>query len=176
MDEKLLVKQEGDYPTVINSNPIKNIKELKNSRIEENNEKLEQFCKANLGEDWSKLNIKTEAIVDKSIVNGIVSKAKEVQSCLIITGMKGTSRLRKLIMGSTARNLIKEAPYPVLTIPEGTSFNEIKTIVYATDFQDQELGAIKNLVEFDEPLHAKIKVVHVATLKEVIEEGRSEER
>ncbi|HLS10588.1 MAG TPA: universal stress protein [Flavobacteriaceae bacterium] len=171
MDAKLLVTHVGDYPTVINSKPGKSIKDLKNSRIEENNEKLEQFCKANLGEDWSKLNIKTEAIVDKSIVNGIVSKAKEVQSCLIITGMKGTSRLRKLIMGSTARNLIKEAPYPVLTIPEGTSFNEIKTIVYATDFQDQDLGAIKNLVEIAEPLHAKIKVVHVAPLKEVIDEG-----
>lgn len=171
MDAKLLVTHVLDYPTTMDSRVEKTLMSIKKDAIEENNVKLELFCKDNLGDDWNKVKIKTEVIVDKSVVNGIISKAKEVQSCLIITGMKGASRLRKLIMGSTARKLIKEAPYPVLTIPEDTSFNEIKTIVYATDFQDQDLGAIRNLVEIAEPLHAKIKIVHVAPLKEVIDEG-----
>lgn len=171
MDAKLLVIHVVDYPAALNSKAGKSHMELEKKYLEEHHTKLEQFCKDHLDGDFDKMNIKAEAILDKSVVNGIISKAQEVQSCLIVTGMKGTSRLRKLIMGSTARNLIKEAPYPVLTIPENTSFNEVKTIVYATDFQNQDLGALNKLVEIAEPLHAKIKVVHVAPLKEVIDEG-----
>lgn len=78
-------------------------------------------------------------------------------------------------MGSTARDLIKKAPYPVLTIPADASYNEIKNIVYATDFQEQDLDAIKRLAEIAKPLNAKIKIVHVTASKTTVDKGMKRE-
>lgn len=168
MNAKLLAVHIFDYPNMITSREESISQEL----LVGHQTKLNDFCKEHLGESWDKIPVKTEVIVNPSIINGIVEKAQEVQSCLIITGMKGTSRLRTIIMGSTTRDLIEEAPYPVLTIPKDAVFKEIKTIVYATDFQSQDLGAINRLVEIAEPLGAKVKIIHVCSIEDSVEEGQ----
>lgn len=167
INAKLLAVHVFDYPKTISSREETISKEL----LTGHQTKLKEFCEEHLAWESDKTAVKTEVIVNPSIVNGIVEKAKEVQSCLIVTGMKGTSRLRTIIMGSTTRDLIEEAPYPVLTIPKDATYKEIKTIVYATDFQSQDLGAINRLVEIAEPLDAKVKVIHVSPIEYSVEEG-----
>ena len=169
INANLLAVHIFDYPTLLGTQVKGSSPDLKQDALKEQNEKLEDFCKKHLGDNLDKMNISVEAIQDKSAVNGIISKAEKIQSLLIVTGMKGTSKLRRLIMGSTARGLIAEAPYPVLTIPADASYNEISTIVYATDFQEEDLGAINKLAEIAEPLNAKIQIVHVSPVKERIE-------
>jgi nucleotide-binding universal stress UspA family protein len=93
---------------------------------------------------------------------------------MIVVGMKGASKLRELIMGSTTKNLIEKAPCPVLAIPADTSHVTIKTIVYATAFEEEDIHAIKKLIEIAKPLDAEIKVVHVATKKEYSGETQME--
>ncbi|KKM19322.1 hypothetical protein LCGC14_1656790, partial [marine sediment metagenome] len=41
--------------------------------------------------------------------------------------------------------------------------NSIKSIVYASDFEEDDVLAIQRLVKIAEPLNAEIKIVHVAT-------------
>lgn len=168
INAKLLAVHIFDYPKTITSREEEVSKEL----LTGHQTKLKEFCEEHLAWQSGKILVKTEAIVNPSVVNGIVEKAKEVQACLIVTGMKGTSRLRTIIMGSTTRDLIEEAPYPVLTIPKDVTYKEIKTIVYATDFQSQDLGAINRLVEIAEPLGAKVKIIHVSPIEHAVEEGQ----
>ena len=80
--------------------------------------------------------------------------------------MKGGSALRELLMGNTTRHLIDTSPCPVLAIPEDASYNQIKTIVYATDFEDEDIEAIKKLVKIAKPLNAEIKALHIHTQNE----------
>ncbi|RXJ49617.1 universal stress protein [Gelidibacter gilvus] len=136
--------------------------------FEMHNDKLEGFCKKHLGGDTDTLNVAVEAIQDKSAVEGIVSKAEQIQSLFIVTGMNSKSKLQRLIMGSTARTLIEKAPYPVLTIPEDKEYHPIKTIVYATDFQQEDLDALSKLASIAKPLEAKIKIVHICTMEKTI--------
>lgn len=171
INTKLLVIHIFDYPIILDSKVEKSSQDLRQDSINEYEAKLKEFCEISLGDDLEKMNVAVEAIINRSTVDGIVSKAKEIQSLLIVTGMKGMSKLRTLIMGSTAAKLIEEAPYPVLTIPEDANYKEINTIVYATDFQEQDLGAINRLVEIAKPLQAKIKIVHVSPSKEIVEDG-----
>ncbi|MBA6151404.1 universal stress protein [Gelidibacter maritimus] len=143
---------------------------------EKHNEKLEAFCKEHLGGNLETNNISVEAIMDKSAVDGIISKAEELQSLLIITGMNSTSTLRRLIMGSTARGLVEKAPYPVLTIPEDSTYTPIKTIVYASDFQQEDLDALCKLATIAKPLEAKIKVVHICPSEKTVFDVEQTER
>ena len=46
----------------------------------------------------------------------IVNFAKEVHADFIVVGIVKTSRVEKALMGSTAQNVILEAPCPVITV------------------------------------------------------------
>ena len=171
MNAKLEVVHVFDYPTMLDSLSLKSedaFPDIEGDAYKKYNSKLSSFCKAHLDEELDKINVTVAAIEDKSVVNGIVSKAKEVNAFLILTGMKGGSALREVIMGNTAKHLIKRSPCPVLSIPGDTSPKLIETIVYATDFEEEDIGAIDKLTEVAKPFNAKIKIVHISSLKETI--------
>jgi len=69
-------------------------------------------------------------------------------------------------MGSTTKQLIEKAPCPILSIPSDASHLAIKTIVYATDFEEEDVYAIRKLAEIAGQLDAEIKVIHISTKNE----------
>lgn len=172
---KLWVIHVLNYPRILRAEPNGSSPNLKINSLNGHTAKLEDFCKKQLGCDFDKMDMTFEAIQNESAVNGILCHAKKVKSSLIITGMKGTSKLRKMIMGRTAGGLIEKAPYPVLTIPGDCRFNPVATFVYATNFKKYDLNAIKKLVEIARPLKAKIKIVHVAPLEKTIHKRKKRE-
>ena len=172
---QLMVIHVLNYPTILRTKTRESSPDLDMNSLCLHTAKLEKFCKKHLGSDYNKTNITFEAIQNKSAVNGILCHAKEVKSSLIITGMKGASKLWKMIMGRTARELIENAPYPVLTIPGDSRFSPVATFVYATNFKKYDLDAIKKLAEFARPLKAKIKIVHVAPLEKTIPKRKRRE-
>ena len=160
-----------DYPTMLDSLSFKAeaaFPDIEGDAFKKHNSKLSSFCKEHLGEKLDRINVKVEAIENKSVVSGIVKKAKEIDAFLILTGMKGGSALREVIMGNTTKHLIEKSPCPVLSIPADASPKLIETILYATDFEEEDIGAIDKLTEIAKPLNAKIKIVHISSLKETI--------
>lgn len=165
---KLWVVHVFESPSTMQSRARITFPNLEKDVFKKHNNQLEEFCNKHLGGDIEALNVAVEAVQDKSAVDGIVSKAEKIQSLLIVTGMNSTSKLKRLIMGSTARGLVEKAPYPVLTIPGDTTYNPIKTIVYATDFQPEDLDALCKLATIAKPLDAIIKIVHICPLDKTI--------
>ncbi len=174
METKLLVIHVFDYPTMLDDLSLKGedpFPDIEGDAYKKHNAQLKAFCKRVLKSDITSLNIEIDAIENKSVVNGIVDKASEIDAFLIITGIKGYSKLRELIMGSTAKQLIEKAPCPVLTIPSDSVKTEIETIVYASDFEEEDFGAMDKLTEIAKPFNAKIRVVHISTLEESVGKG-----
>ncbi|MGB5665715.1 MAG: universal stress protein, partial [Maribacter sp.] len=172
MNAKLLVVHIFDYPTMLDDLSLKGedaFPDIEGDAFKKHHSKLNSFCNENLNNDLKSLNIEIEAIENKSVVKGIVSKANEVDAFLIITGMKGGSALREIIMGNTTKHLLEESPCPVLTIPSDASHKQIETIVYTTDFEEEDFGAIDKLTEIAKPFNALIKIVHISPLKELVE-------
>ena len=167
LDSRLVITHVFDYPTVLGTKgldePFPNLEE---SAFKMHRSKLEDFCKEHLASDYDAPNVQLETVENKSVIKGILSKADEYHAHLIVVGMKGASGIREIIMGSIAKQLIEKAPCPVMAIPADTSHMEIKKIVYATDFMEEDVHAIQKLVEIAEPLHAEIKVVHISTNEE----------
>ena len=171
MKAKLLVIHVFDYPTLLDGISLKPqpaFPDIEGDAFKKHNSQLNAFCKRVLKSDSATLNIEIDAIENKSVINGIVDKANTVSAFLIVTGIKGYSELRELIMGSTAKQLIEKAPCPVLTIPSDSVKTKIETIVYATGFEEEDIGAIYKLTKIAKPFNAKIIIVHVSSLEENI--------
>ena len=149
--------------------------QLVTQTFDEQKDKLEKYCKEHIGLDKASEYLTLIAVENRSAVKGIIEKLHETAADLVVVGMTGRSNLKELIMGSITRQLIVEAPCPVLCIPEVEEvLPNIKTIVYATDFETEDIEAILKIVELARPAKAKIHVVHIATEKEYAGEIRFE--
>jgi len=137
---------------------------------EENNKqkqfRLEEFCKKHLGINFKSNTIEIDVFENNSIVDGIISKATELKADLIIAGMTGHSIINDFLLGSVSKELIEKSPYPILAIPTEANLNDIKKIVYATDFEEEDVLIISKLVEIVTPLEPTIHITHISTEKE----------
>lgn len=136
--------------------------ELEKTTLKENNSKLKNFCKKHLGKDLAGMNVKTEAFENLSVAQGILVKAAKHKAFMIVIGMKKESAIKELFMGDTSMSLIEKAPCPVLLVPESANNNNLKSFVYATDFEQEDIGAIYKFSQIAKKFDAKIKVVHIA--------------
>ncbi|WP_372745865.1 universal stress protein [Lutibacter sp.] len=123
---------------------------------------LELFCKQHLLQDFEKTNCKIKAIEGVSVVDQINKKAQLLNAFLIIVGMKGINKFKDFFIGTTTKKLIEKAICPVLAIPNEFEEYNFKTFVYATDFEKEDIFAIKELAQLAEKLNSTIKVVHIA--------------
>ncbi len=162
LNASLFVIHVFDIPKIFN-------KELKSPYNKANDKayitqqnKLINFCKYHYEGNLDELDVSFEAVENKSIINGIIKKAKKLNADLIITGTESEKEFKELILGNIAKQLIEKAPCPVLTIPKDQCVSNIKTIVYASDFEENDICAIYNLVNVAKPFNATIKVVHVS--------------
>lgn len=72
----------------------------------------------------------------------ILAAAEKHDATLIVTGTRGLSGLRHVLLGSTAERLVQHAPIPVLSVHPGQQPPEqIKRVLVPTDFsEDGELA------------------------------------
>ena len=139
---------------------------LSKSTFQKNNKKLKDFCEKHLGKELKEMKVITYAFERVSISQGIISKASEFNASMIVIGMKKETAMKELFMGDTSIDLIEKAPCPILAIPESAGIGNLKTIVYATDFEQEDIGAIHKVSQIANKYKANIKVVHISTTKE----------
>ena len=162
LDASIFVIHVFDYPTIFDKDLKEPYINLEDKTYITQQNKLINFCNSNYEGDLGEVDVSFEAIENKSIINGIIEKAKNLNADLIITGTKSEKLLKELLLGKTALKLIEKAPCPVLTVPKDASADNIKTIVYASDFEEKDISAIYSLVHIAKPYEAAIKIVHVS--------------
>lgn len=92
----------------------------------------------------------------------IREEAKETSYDFIIIGTHDITGFRRLFSGSNTWNVIKKTGTPVLAIPGGTSFREIKNIVFATEYREGELPVINFLAELAKTFNAELTILHIS--------------
>ncbi|MEZ4970649.1 MAG: universal stress protein [Flavobacteriaceae bacterium] len=163
---RLLITHVFNYPKVLGMESLDVRSLLETNPFKLHRSELGKFCKECLGSQWESSNVLLEPVQNNSVPNGIISKAEEYRAQLILVGTQGRSGLEEVILGSTTKKLIEKAPCPVVAIPMDMKSRKIRTIVYATDFEEEDIHAIQKLLEITRPLKAKIKVVHISTKEE----------
>ncbi|MFZ0759605.1 MAG: universal stress protein [Candidatus Sulfotelmatobacter sp.] len=85
---------------------------------------------------------------------------------LIVVGTHGRTGARKLLMGSIAEKIFRQAPCPVLSVGPNVRIkpnSEIRFqhIVFATDFGEESLAALPYAVSLAEEEQAELVLLHI---------------
>lgn len=135
--------------------------------LEKQHLKLSEYCVKNIGKIDNSLNVNFEAINNTSVLNAINEKATAINADLIVVGMKGMHKFKDFFIGNTTKKLIEKAVCPILAIPNKFDNYKVNNIVYATDFEMEDIYAIKNLTEIAKKLKSTVKIVHISIEKEL---------
>ena len=89
---------------------------------------------------------------------------------LVVIGTKGASGIEEHVLGTNAALILESVKCPVLIIPEGASFKPYKRILFATNFQFDDIDALIKIIALADLFDAQIEVIHIS------DDPRKEER
>ena len=134
-----------------------------NERRKIRNESLEK-----LRDDFVSSGIETWTVTSEGhrIAPELLRIAKEQDIDLIVTGARSKSGVERLILGSTAEQIVRNAECAVLTVGPKTKAAEdtpltFRNIVYATDFTPSAKKAAIYALSFAEDSGARLYLCHV---------------
>lgn len=83
---------------------------------------------------------------------------------LLILGTHGRTGLRKLVIGSTAEELFRCVPCPVLTVgPSAARIGPIRKVLFATDFGPSSLQALPYAIDLANRAGGELILLHLVT-------------
>ena len=112
------------------------------------------------------------------LIENIARLAHTRRATLVTMGITGKSAIKQILMGSNTLKLVNENLYPVMIIPAGAVFNEIKNVAFASDFRDVELttpsALISSVLEMFNPmLHiVNVNSEHYVSITEEVQHSK----
>lgn len=124
-------------------------------------------------EGMSKLEAKLRDVQHETIIrkgeiwNELSTITAEKGIDLIVVGTHGRTGMSKVLMGSVAERIFRQAPCPVLTVGpnvagEPESIADTHTVLYATDFSPESLAALPYAISPALDDYARLYLLHVA--------------
>tara|TARA_R110000850_G_scaffold30630_2_gene84183 strand:+ start:32654 stop:33484 length:831 start_codon:yes stop_codon:yes gene_type:complete len=105
----------------------------------------------------------TPVIKHHKVFEEVDSTAKEIDADFIVMGSRGSSGVKGYFVGSNTEKVVRTSEIPVLVVKsEIPAFNP-KTIVFASDFNEENLKAYKKIKKFADSYNATLKLVYVNT-------------
>jgi len=95
----------------------------------------------------------------------IIIKSEEYQPDVIIVGTRGYGEKQGDLIGGVTRKIINSSQFPVLAIPENSTYEGINNIniMYTTDFDDSDFDAIRKLMNLVRPFNVRLHCVHISS-------------
>ena len=144
-------------------------------RLAVRSEKLEALAKTFATEG---LRTRTELPIVRPSSSGLLKAAETEKADLIVVATRSKAQLKRVFVGSTVEELIRQAPQPVLTVgPHVAAMDgplEFRRIVYATDFTPEAEKAAQAALLFAGHGDANLYVCHVIPRRENSEDGPAE--
>jgi nucleotide-binding universal stress UspA family protein len=131
-----------------------------------------QQLRGDLRRDGSLDGLDHEFIVQRGCVwDELQTIILQKQIGLVVVGSHGRRGLEKLILGSVAEEIFREADCPVLTVgphcyrEAGAEFPaETQSYLFATDFSEASLGALSHAISFATRMKARLILLHVVPI------------
>lgn len=108
--------------------------------------------------------VQAEGVVDigntyLAVVEKIISETID----LVVMGTHGASGFKEFIIGSNAEKVVRRATCPVISIKSPTVLQDIKKIVFASDFKNLDDNVIMHLKQLQKLCNARLYFVKVNT-------------
>lgn len=92
---------------------------------------------------------------------------EEIKPYLVIMGSQGSTATERFLMGSNSVHAMRNLPWPLLTIPSGYAYTQIRKIALASDFTDTISIPMERIKRFRTDFNATLEVIHVGKNKEI---------
>jgi len=95
-------------------------------------------------------------------VDEILNDGAHGKPDMIIMGTRGAHGLSEMIFGSNTAAVISRSECPVLAVPHDAKTGSINSIVFATNYGENDFHAIFLLTELFKPWHPEIIILHAS--------------
>lgn len=106
------------------------------------------------------------------LVENVLSLVREENIDYVVMGTKGASGLKETFFGSSTASIMTNTRACVLGIPEDVTYRGIKRIGFTTQFRDDDLSALKRVVEVARGFNASIECLFVQTAHNAVSDAR----
>lgn len=131
-------------------------------------EKLKEFCIKNLKENFEELNLSLAISVASSVTKGILSFIRDMEIKFLVMGARGTGNFKDFFLGSSTKDMLELSPCPLLAVPPKYNFKELKKVVYSTDFEQEDIINIRELIDILKPVQPDLIILHVSDQDETM--------
>jgi nucleotide-binding universal stress UspA family protein len=119
--------------------------------------RLEEIVQQNKGDGFT---IVPEVQVG-NVFSMVAAHVEEHGTDLIVMGTKGSSGIEEFFVGSNTEKIVRRASCPVLSVKNVLQGFTIKNIVFASNFEKDQLIAVSKLKRFQEWFDAQIHLVYI---------------
>ena len=91
--------------------------ELERGRIKEAKEKMKAYLLSSFGNQLPIPVPEEEIVMHTSTYKGIMDAIARIDPYMVVIGQKGHSKIKDLIMGSTAKHLTEKVHCPLVIVP-----------------------------------------------------------
>lgn len=142
----------ADMPLSIIEDTEKQLKNDAQTKMKELKRQIESM--------YSKIN------VNSLVENGLIGEtsaniSKAIQAEITVAATTGTGAIERMMLGSSAMQIVKHAPNMVLLIPQGSKFKPLEKIIFATDLDENHLMQYKQLEGLMDDNQTEISFLYV---------------
>lgn len=91
----------------------------------------------------------------------IAEIGNRINADIIVMGTHGAGNAVEKVWGTNTAKVIRDAKCPVLAVPFGSEFRYVSDIAYATDYDNNDLDNIMQLILFAKAINAKVHCIHI---------------
>jgi Universal stress protein UspA and related nucleotide-binding proteins len=103
----------------------------------------------------------TDSVYNYKNFNELNDVANEYKADLIIMGSHGSSGLSEVFVGSNTEKVVRNSDIPVLVIKYKSENFKIKKVVFACDFNSENIGAYHKAMNLFGKMGAEVKLLYV---------------
>jgi len=122
-------------------------------------DRLLEFIKNHFPED----NSIHYGIRVKNPFEGILEYSKKISADLIIMGAKGISDFDEILIGSNTEKVVRTSEVPVLVVKKSAEKFKLKSIVFASNFKEENKKMFANFLSFAKEFKSNIKLLKINT-------------
>ncbi len=105
-----------------------------------------------------------ETVQFQHAFSGIIDESTKNNIDLIVMGSQGASGLQEMFIGSNTEKVVRKSKIPVLVIKKNVKNFDIKSILFASDFNKESKSTFHRVADFARLFDAKINLLYVNTI------------
>jgi len=110
-------------------------------------------------------------ILEGAIVQATLDFSKKINANLIVVGTEGMNDFKKQVVGSRSSKMVMQSYLDILVVPRKAFFKRPRKLVYASNYVEEDKGAIKKVIQFAAFFDSEIDIVHVSSRSRLIDKA-----